>query len=273
MAVPRVNRPLRIILITFACVLAVGIAAAAVIAGVVESERSSSAGKATGQGTTSASISEVIRPTAAPRTAIPKTASPAPMPSTAPSVAVPEPTAYVPEVVQTIAAPAPAQPRVPAAKPQNTCPAGVVTAGLDSITFEWPYPTDPDAITVIGRGSLVNGTTAPVRITQRDVPNLEGLDSRGQTALIALYGDYDWAPPPGVPSGGVIVLQPGESVTYTVEDPTRASMITPVTHWYSATDVASVQMFYEGSYTLCNVRGMAEGTGKAIPNTFAPKSQ
>ncbi|ABK02402.1 hypothetical protein Arth_1006 [Arthrobacter sp. FB24] len=111
-----------------------------------------------------------------------------------------------------------------------------------------------------------------MKISQRDVPDLDGLDSQGQSATIAQYGHYDWAaPPPGVPSGGYVVLQPGESVTYAVKDPTLASMIVPVTHWYSATDLGSAQMYYASASSLCNVTGMPEGSGKAIPNMFPPR--
>jgi hypothetical protein len=180
--------------------------------------------------------------------------------------------------MQTLRAPAPSgrqteQPaqRTAQAQKQPACPSGSVSAALDSIQFEWRYSTLPNEVTVVGRGTLHNGTSAAIKILEHDVPNLDGLDSRGQNATIALYGEYDWAPPPGVPSGGYVVVQPGGSVTYTVKDPTLASMIVPVTHWYSATDLGSVQMYYETASSLCSIAGMPEGSGKAIPNIFTPQ--
>jgi hypothetical protein len=68
------------------------------------------------------------------------------------------------------------------------------------------------------------------------------------------------------------VLEPGESVTYIVKDSTLGSMIVPVTHWYSATESGSVQMYYDTASSLCNVTGMADASGKAIANAFIPKS-
>lgn len=152
------------------------------------------------------------------------------MPTATPNLPIPGPAAKAPEVIQTVEAQVPSVPRAPVARPQESCPSGSVTAALSSITFEWPYSTLYNEVTVVGRGTLHNGTSAAVKISQRDVPDLDGLDSKGQNATIAQYGDYDWAPPPGVPSGGYVVLQPGESATYTVKDPTLASMIVPVTH-------------------------------------------
>jgi hypothetical protein len=283
MARRRLNRILKITLIALTSLVALAIAVGAIYAGVIESERTSAARKMapTTRPTAAASL-EVVRPTAAPKTAAsvpaPTATTPAAMestPITPPSPAAVESTAYAPEVFQTVEAripAAPTVPRMPAAQPPETCPSGAVTAALDSITFEWPYSTLPDEVTVVGRGTLHNGTTAAIQIPEYDVPDLDGLDSKGQIAAIETYGEYDWAPPPGVPSGGYVVLQPGESVTYVVKDSTLGSMIVPVTHWYSATESGSVQMYYDTASSLCTVTGMEDASGKAIANTFIPRS-
>jgi hypothetical protein len=273
MARRRLNRVLKITLIALTSLVALAITVGTIYAGVLESERTSAARK-TAPTTRPAVVAplEVDRPTAAPRTT---SVIPPPTPITPPSPAALESTAYAPEVFQTIESRipvAPAVPRMPASQPRETCPSGVVTAALDSITFEWPYSTLLNEVTVVGRGTLHNGTSAVIKIPEYDVPDLDGLDTKGQIAAIETYGEYDWAPPPGVPSRGDVVLQPGESVTYTVRDSTLGSMIVPVTHWYSATESGSVQMYYDTASSLCNVTGMADASGKAIANTFIPKS-
>lgn len=206
-----------------------------------------------------------------PRTRAPETVrTPAPSPAESIQELPPSIATIAPEVIEAVTA----TPLVSAPEtrpPVDTCPSGTVSASLDSIIFEFPYSTLPNEVTVVGRGTLHNGTSAAVQVNERDVPNLEGLNARGQTSAIALYGDYDWAPSPGVPSGGVIVVEPGESVTYTVKDDTLASSIAEVTHWYSSTESGWLQMYFSNAGSLCNVAGMNPGSGKAIPNDFVPR--
>lgn len=190
--------------------MAIAVAVGAIMAGVIESGRASASDKASLTRATGTASLEVRRQTTSPKTvaAVPSpTPTPTPTPAARPTGSAP--TASVPGAPQYVEAPAPAlgqtvpaQPPTLAPQPRNSCPSGSVTAALDSITFEWPYSTLPNEVTIVGRGTLHNGSSAAIRISERDVPNLYGLDSKGRIATIELYGEYDWAPPPGIPSGG-----------------------------------------------------------------------
>lgn len=64
-----------------------------------------------------------------------------------------------------------------------------------------------------------------------------GLNDRGQSTVIELFGAYDWAPPPGKPSPGHFILQPGASVAFTAVHNKFASRIADVRYWYRAADL------------------------------------
>lgn len=244
--------------------LAVAIASWAVVAGVLETNRTASAKAAAMPSALAAPRPTADRPTRAPVASATSTPTATSKPSTQPAV-IEAPQVNVPATRE----PAPERPRASPA-PVRTCPVGTVTSTLTSIGYEEVVRYGLPHVIVTGRGTLTNGTSAAVRITQTDVPDLEGLDERGQIEAIETTGTYDWAPPPGIPSGGVIDLQPGQILTFTVvEDTYRPS--STVKYWYSSTESGSVMMYFtDFGNTMCHVFGMPDHSGNSIPNTFVP---
>ena len=96
-----------------------------------------------------------------------------------------------------------------------------------------------------------------------------GLDERGQSIVIELYGTYDWAPPPGQPSMGEFALNPGESVNYTAVSRNWDSTVKNVRYWYSANVSGSLLLYFPNKYVNCPVPVMEPAAGISIPNTFA----
>ena len=189
-----------------------------------------------------------------------RTTSPtlAPLPATAPA-------AGATEVLRTAQAPGPA--RVPAPSVRQ-CPSGAVTSTLTAVNIAVEKSSaSPNRATVLARGTVTNGTSAPVGFLEFDIPNFQGLNVRGQPVVIELHGTYDWAPPPGVPSGGEIHLQPGQSVSWSAVSETWDTTVHDVTHWYSAAEPGSMLTFFGGSNVACQVGAMVPGTGAAILNT------
>ena len=263
---PRLS--LKTALVAVFCLVAVAIASGAVVAGVLESSRVASA-KAAASPTAVQRPPSVATPQATPAKA---TSTPTPTMTRTPTAA--SVVADVPQQVVTTETPRSArQPQpAPAPLPTKTCPAGTVTSTLTSVDYKETSRYGYPEVLVTGRGTITNGTTAAVQIMQTDVPDLEGLDERGQIEAIQTTGTYDWAPPPGVPSGGVIDLQPGQTLAFTVvEDTYRPS--STVKYWYSSTESGSVLMYFTDFRNAnCHVFGMPERSGNSIANTFVPKS-
>ena len=192
---PRMNKNLKTILVVMAGVAGFGVAAAAVIAGVVESDRTAAILKAgLTQQPTGVSSLQVLPPTAAGTA----TARPTPAPTSGPSLPVPEPTAYAPEVIETVQASVPPAHR-PQQQPaqvrqQTVCPFGVVESGLTDITV-----TNERYTTVAGVRTMVDilGTTSPVYIFN-SAPSVKGLDVNGRVTFY-LDADFNWKPAPGEP--------------------------------------------------------------------------
>ena len=120
-----------------------------------------------------------------------------------------------------------------------------------------------------GRGILTNNTSSPIGVGEDDIPNFQGLNERGQSIVLELYGTYDWAPPPGQPSMGEFALEPGASVAYTAVSKTWDTTVKDVKFWYSATVPGSILLYFPGRDVVCPVHGMTPAEGKAIPNTFS----
>lgn len=265
--------PLRTALIVVFCILATVIASGAIVAGVIESNRVASAKRSA-----AAARPQASEPTARPVQQASKTP-----PSTSPPTVTVTPTAAPPPIAA-IASPAPEvvpEPPMAAApvQPQPTrararaCPEGTVTSTLTSVDYEESAPYGHLEVSITGRGTITNGTTAAVQIMQTDVPDLEGLDERGQIVTIQTTGTYDWAPPPGTPSGGVIDLQPGQTLSFTVVESNYGAPTT-VKYWYSSTESGSVLMYFTDFVNAnCHVFGMPDKVGTSIPNTFVPKGK
>lgn len=253
---------LKVALIVVLALLAVAVAASAVVAGIVESNKKPAKTAATTSKTTAESTlfpvtpsaSATLWPTAAPlATWTPTAQAQVPVPNASP----------VPETVQ---APAPAPAR-------RQCPTGSVTAQLTSVAFDMATPSSSlTQVTITARGILLNGTTSPIGVGEDDIPNFQGLDERGQSIVIELYGTYDWAPPPGQPSMGEFVLEPGASVAYTAVSKTWDTTIMNVRFWFSATVPGSILLYFPGRDVVCPVPGMTPADGKPIPNTFRAAS-
>ncbi|WP_437770647.1 hypothetical protein [Arthrobacter sp. KNU40] len=167
-------------------------------------------------------------------------------------------------------APAPAAPQ-PAA-PIN-CPSGLLNATLSSVSFA-PYKYDANESTIIARGVLRNDTTAEVLLGDNDVPNFLGLDAQGKPVVIELFGEWDWAPPPGTPRMGFLTIKPGQSLAYTVTKTFPNEMIAQVKFWYSAAEVGSLDAtFNNGQFLRCRNPLAPAGQGQSIPATNLPPTK
>lgn len=278
MAGPRMNRTLKIILIALASVVAVGVAAGAIMAGVIESERTAANRKtaSTAQPTAVASL-QVVPPTGAPGTA---TVRPAPAPTSAPSVPVPEPTAYAPEVIETLHTPVPAQQsqqRPGPAPSKPVCPTGVVESGLTDITVTNERHTTVAGVStmvdIAGQGLIRNRTTAPVYIFS-SAPSVKGLDTNGRLTIY-LDTDFNWKPAPGEPRPAQITLQPGEDLTYRVyRTGLYTSTLRETVAWYVNPEEAVDYYADFRTYADCPpVPVVALPGGTSIMNTYAPWGQ
>lgn len=176
-----------------------------------------------------------------------------------------------PTTAHTSAPPVHVQEQPPAPVKQQ-CPTGIVTAHLTSVDFvtsppRWKGETML-SVTVTARGVLTNDTTANIGVGESDIPNFLGLDDRGQSAVIELYGTYDWAPPPGEPSYGDFILHPGESVAYTAVANVFDTTVEEVRYWYSANDPGSILLYYPGLWN-CSVPATRPDASWSIPNRYA----
>lgn len=170
----------------------------------------------------------------------------------------------------------PARPAVEqdAPVPASTqCPSGAVSAHLTSVAFEVSAPAwEGDTfieVTVTAHGVFTNGTSAPLAVDDADIPNFLGLDERGDSPVMELYGTYDSPPPPpGEPNLGEFVLEPGASVAYTAVTDTYADAIRQVKYWQADND--GYVLYYPFRELIsCPVNFMAPAGAQAIPNTFA----
>ncbi|MCC3299406.1 hypothetical protein [Arthrobacter caoxuetaonis] len=195
-----------------------------------------------------------------------KTAKPSPKPLPTRSVP-PQKSAYIPPP----APPPAAQPEPEPWPPAKECPVGQITARLTSVDFTESLPGyGMGYVTVTGRGVLTNGTNVPVTFPEYDIPNFYGLDERGQSSVIELYGTFDRVPPPGQPSTGYIVLGPGESVGYTATAENEfLETLTEVKYWHSSNGLASTLISFPDEYILdCSVPYETPDASMSIPNTF-----
>ncbi|WP_422759062.1 hypothetical protein [Paenarthrobacter sp. C1] len=238
--------------------------AAGVVLGVMTSSRNAPVAAVS---TSTPEVPATVNPTRSTTTPSPSpvtfgtpaaTATTTPRPVTAPSSAPP----LVPEPE-----PSPARPVAPA---QRQCPTGPVTANLTSVDIakaDASYSADLTQVTVTGHGTLVNGSNAAISVGENDIPNFLGLDDRGQSIVIELYGTFDWAPPPGQPTTGEFILKSGQSVNYTAVSKVWNHTVAEVKYWYSA-NVSGSLLLYFPSNIGCPVPVMKASEGKAIPNTF-----
>lgn len=284
MASPRTREVLKIVAIALASLLGIAIAAAAVIAGVVESSKPASS---VGHFQTTAPNP----PTASSFEAVPEPDPPEPSDTTLPSMSQatteaplpPEP-AVEPEVVPEVERTAPSVPTVQApvpesrpavtAEPENICPTGTVTSGLTDVTVqnerEWivGYLVD-----VVGHGSIHNGTTEAVDVSLY-LPYIQGLDAAGRLTMNSFTGDFNYNPPKGTPRPGTLSLLPGQELTYTfaAKDVTSDKMRETVA-WYS--DPKDAVRNYSDIQTQIDcpedVRVAAQPGGPSIPNTHVIK--
>lgn len=94
--------------------------------------------------------------------------------------------------------------------------------------------TLPQFVTVSGRGVVHNGMDAAITFWDRDIPDVEGLNVRGEPRFIQRFGDYDYVPPAGQPRPSELTLGPGESMGYSFKSENQyVSSISEVEYWYS----------------------------------------
>lgn len=208
-------------------------------------------------------------PTNPVRTSKPRVSAPAlPSPSRAPSP-LPTPAPEVQPLTQT-----PVPPVVPAAPvpqtSQTTCPTGLMTAALSKISFT-PANNGYDESIISASGAVRNDTNAEVLLFDNDVPNFQGLNKRGESVIIELFGKWDWAPPPGKPNLGYLTIQPGQSMTYTITSTSFNSTINEVLNWYTAAEVGSFHAsFNDSRYIRCPNPLSPAGRGVPVPATNLP---
>lgn len=267
-------------------VLALGIAAAAVIAGVVESGRGSRMA-ATQSPTATGSLTREPRvkatPTREPRvgatfSAVSPAAQPSepptPEPIPAPMAEVPlAPTAVAPEVLETVLVSPPVL-QQPAKEP-IACPTGVVTSGLESVTVQNERHATSGGVTTVvdvaGRGNVHNGTTAAVKVSLY-IPSVRGLDIQGRETQIYFTGDFDNNPPPGDPRPYEIAVGPGENAGYSFTAAgVRSADVEKTVAWY-ADPTYNVGDFADFDiYLSCpEVSVVPPEGGPSIPNTYVP---
>jgi hypothetical protein len=114
--------------------------------------------------------------------------------------------------------------------------------------------------------------TAAVTVNDNDVPNFSGLDTRGESIIIELYGKWDWTPPPGNARANSIALPPGQQLTYTVSSTDHNSTINDVKYWFTAAALGSMEAVYDfnGPYWDCPRPLRDDGQGFSLPATNLP---
>ncbi|MCQ1987353.1 hypothetical protein [Arthrobacter sp. zg-Y844] len=124
-------------------------------------------------------------------------------------------------------------------------------------------------VTVTAHGVFTNGTSAPLAVDNADIPNFLGLDDRGESSVIELYGTYDSPPPPpGEPNAGEFVLESGASVVYTAVSDTYTDAVRKVKYWQADND-GYVLYYPFRELVNCPVSFTAPTGPTAIPNTFS----
>jgi len=125
-------------------------------------------------------------------------------------------------------------------------------------------------MTVSGYGSYYNGTNTEVMVPVISIPTVRGLDVNGNTVYWPSGGVVDYTPTPGQPRPYQIPLSPGQSLTYsfTNKDQTSSSM-SPVTHFYTSTEHASVDYADIDVRIRCGaVVVTPPASGASVPNPY-----
>jgi hypothetical protein len=222
----------------------------------------------------SAAGSVVSQTTETPRVTARPSITPTPAKTAAAS---PSPT-YAPPPVPQFSQPAPPVAESPVAKPapapapaRRLCPSGLVDAALASVSFS-PYEYNDNKSVITVKGSVTNNTTAAVTINDNDVPNFSGLDTRGESIIIELYGKWDWTPPPGNARPNSITLAPGQQLTYTVSSTDNNSTINDVKYWFTAAALGSMEAVFDfnGPYWDCRRPLRNDGQGFSLRATNLP---
>lgn len=268
MASSGTNRVLKNVAIAIVSLLAVAVAAAAVMAGIIESSTpASSIGEFRTQRPqpTMSSKLDVVPPTATAE--VIRTPSPSPTLTTSEA---PQPNAIAPEVVETVQTRVPAARPTMAPEPTKTCPFGAVVSGLTDVTAtaqrEWIVG---HLVDLLGHGSIHNGTTAAVNISLYS-PYIEGLDATGRVSMNSFTSAFDYNPPPGTPRPGTISLSAGQTLTYTLsaKEVTSEKMRETVAWYTDPQDPVWNYSDIEVDIACPDVTVAAHPGGPSIPNTY-----
>jgi hypothetical protein len=182
--------------------------------------------------------------------------------------AMPEPPAVISEPTKPVVnAPAPATPDV-------QCPTGVVRAGVTRVEFGVPDYKGATSIGITAHGSVRNDSSAAITFSDGDVPNLEGLDSRGSTTFFELYGEYSYVPPVGQPRRSELTLEPGQSMTYQViKEYAPTDILAATKFWHNDLDSHSFPVYFLDAPTECDLpRVIANAAGQSVPNLYKPSA-
>lgn len=259
----RGTRKGRIWLIVVLSVIAVAVATGAITAGVIESGKKTPVKVAPTASARASSFatSSPVRPTA--------TSQPTP-------TAVPATTTAVQTTAETEPA-VPAAPSVPTpieafTPPVVPCPAGVVAGGLTSISLTPAPQYGVGYVAIDGRGVIHNATDAPVTFFDGDIPDVQGLNVRGETHILITRGDFDYLPPAGQPRPSTLTLAPGQSMGYSIKsDREYESSVLRVQQFYSAMDRYDIYFSSWSNHRDCgNPVRHDLPSGQSLPNSYAP---
>lgn len=258
----RGTRKAPIWLIVVLSVIAVAVAAGAIVAGVIESGKQTRVRAASTASPRPSSFATVypVRPTVTTEPA------PAPVPTTTAATArttetEPPPLASAPDIPTLIEASTPAV---------DPCPVGVVAGGLTNISLTSAPEYGIDYVAISGRGVIHNATDAPATFFDGDIPDVQGLNARGETHVLMTRGTFDYLPPAGQPRPSTLTLAPGESMGYSVKsDRESKSTVVGVQHFYSAMDRYDIYYSNWSNHRDCGnpVRQELPG-GQSLPNTY-----
>lgn len=200
---------------------------------------------------------------------VPSQAPPSPE---APTILPEAPEASLPAIISEPASPVSLPPI-----PDVQCPTGIVTAGVTQVDLGTPTDSgDYGYLSITAHGSVNNNSSAAITFYDRDIPNLEGLDSRGSTVFFEEYGEYSYVPPAGEPRPSQLTLEPGQSMAYKVFRESEYQIsVAETKFWHNDLDSHSFAVYFVGAAALVGCddpRVVAPASGQSIPNPYKPAS-
>lgn len=150
-------------------------------------------------------------------------------------------------------------------RPTVQCPVGLLNAQLLSVdVVRRPAKQFPE-FELRAVGLVTNGTNARVGVSDKDVPDLQGLDAQGDSPIIELFGEWAYNPPTGTPRPDFITLDPGQSIRYSISVAVTQDALSRVIDWYTAAEVGSMLVLYPSTdFIRCPAPLSLAGRGQSI---------